>query len=125
VYRVCERGGEPSSARGPGVADAPPPNIFGRRPRLLALGAWAVMSTELDIRDLPPAERHDRIHETFTEIPSGEALTIINDHDPQPLFYEFQAEVEAFDADGYEVERRGVEEFVATLPKLPAEEVEG
>jgi uncharacterized protein (DUF2249 family) len=83
------------------------------------------MSTELDIRDLPPAERHDRIHEAFTEVPPGETLTIINDHDPQPLFYEFQAEVEAFDADGYEVERRGVEEFVATLPKLPAEEVEG
>jgi hypothetical protein len=29
-----------------------------------------------------------------------------------------QAEVESFDADGYEVERRGPTEFVATLPKL-------
>jgi uncharacterized protein (DUF2249 family) len=82
------------------------------------------MSTELDVRDLPPSERHDRIHEAFAELAPGEALTIVNDHDPKPLLYEFQAEVDAFDAESYGMERRGMDEFVATLPKRDAEAVE-
>jgi len=72
---------------------------------------------QLDLRDLPPSQRHATIHEAFDELAAGEELTIINDHDPQPLFYEFRAERDAFDADSYDVERRGPEEFVATLPK--------
>jgi uncharacterized protein (DUF2249 family) len=71
----------------------------------------------LDLRDIPPAERHPKIHDTFAELESGEVLTLINDHEPKPLFYEMQAEVEEFDAERYEVEQRDVNEFVATLPK--------
>lgn len=71
----------------------------------------------LDLRDVPPADRHPMIHDAFADLDSGEALTIVNDHDPKPLFYEFRAEVETFDEDGYSVERRGDAEFVATLPK--------
>jgi uncharacterized protein (DUF2249 family) len=73
--------------------------------------------TELDVRDLPPAERHDRIFEAFEALDSGEALTLVNDHDPKPLYHQFAAEVPAFDADDYEVDRRGPEEFVATFRK--------
>jgi uncharacterized protein (DUF2249 family) len=69
------------------------------------------------VRDVPPAERHPTIYEAFAALDSGEALTIVNDHEPKPLFYEMQAEVEAFDADGYTVDRVGPEEFVATFPK--------
>ncbi|WP_255198743.1 DUF2249 domain-containing protein [Halorarius litoreus] len=72
---------------------------------------------ELDLRDVPPADRHPLIHERFADLDSGEALTLVNDHDPKPLFYEMQAEVEAFDAENYAVEKRGEGEFVATLPK--------
>lgn len=71
----------------------------------------------LDLRDIPAPERHPKIHDTFAELESGEMLTLINDHDPKPLFYEMQAEVETFDAERYEVEERGENEFVATLPK--------
>lgn len=71
----------------------------------------------LDLRDVPPPERHPRIFDAFEALESGESLTLINDHDPRPLYYEMDAEVEAFDADGYSVERRGENEFVATLPK--------
>jgi len=71
----------------------------------------------IDVRDLPPTERHPRIHEAFEAVPAGESLTLVNDHDPKPLFYEFREEVAAFDADGYAVERRGDDEFVAELPK--------
>jgi uncharacterized protein (DUF2249 family) len=73
--------------------------------------------TTLDLRDLPPADRHQKIFEAFDAVESGEALTIINDHDPRPLYYEMAAEVDAFDAEAYEVERQGDEKFVATLPK--------
>lgn len=73
--------------------------------------------TTLDLRDVPPAERHPKIHETFADLEAGEALTLINDHEPKPLFYELQAEVDSFDADGYEVEHAGADKYIATLPK--------
>ncbi|WP_436911607.1 DUF2249 domain-containing protein [Halosimplex marinum] len=74
-------------------------------------------ATTLDIRDVPPPERHPMIHEAFQDLDSGETLRIVNDHEPKPLFYEFQAEVEEFDAENYSVERRDTDEFVADLPK--------
>jgi uncharacterized protein (DUF2249 family) len=83
------------------------------------------MGTELDLRDVPPPERHPRIHDAFADLDPGESLTLVNDHDPRPLFYEMQAEVPAFDADGYCVERRGPTEYVATLPKESAGAGEG
>jgi uncharacterized protein (DUF2249 family) len=72
---------------------------------------------ELDLRDVPPAERHPKIHDAFEDLDPGEALTIVNDHEPTPLYYEFEAEVPAFDAEGYAVEERGPQTYVATLPK--------
>ena len=73
--------------------------------------------TTIDAREIPPVQRHDKIREAFRDLESGETLTIVNDHEPEPLFYEMQAEIESFDADNYEVEKRGPEEFVATFPK--------
>jgi uncharacterized protein (DUF2249 family) len=73
--------------------------------------------TEIDVRDVPPKDRHPMIHEAFEDVDSGESVTVVNDHDPKPLFYEFEAEVESFDADGYEVERVDANEFRATFPK--------
>jgi uncharacterized protein (DUF2249 family) len=72
---------------------------------------------ELDVRDLPPKERHPKIMDAFESLDSGESLTLINDHDPKPLYYEMQAERDAFDADNYEMEKEGPERVVATLPK--------
>lgn len=71
----------------------------------------------LDLRDIPPAERHPKIHDAFDELDGGNVLTLINDHEPKPLFYEMQAEIPEFDAERYEVEQRGTNEFVAKLPK--------
>jgi uncharacterized protein (DUF2249 family) len=72
---------------------------------------------ELDVRSMPPKERHPTIHAAFDALDSGESLTLVNDHDPKPLFYEFQAERENFDADAYTVEQESENRFVATLPK--------
>lgn len=74
-------------------------------------------NTTLDVRDIPPAQRHPKIYDAFAELESGDTLTLINDHEPKPLFYEMQAEVEEFDADGYTVDHRAPEEYVATFPK--------
>ncbi|MFP8954070.1 DUF2249 domain-containing protein [Natrialbaceae archaeon A-arb3/5] len=73
--------------------------------------------TRLDVREIPPVNRHPTIHEQFEKLEPGETLTIVNDHEPKPLYYEFEAEVDSFDADGYEVERVAAEEFVAQFPK--------
>jgi uncharacterized protein (DUF2249 family) len=73
--------------------------------------------TKLDAREIPPVQRHQKIHAAFDELDSGETLTIVNDHEPKPVFYEMRAEVDAFDAERYEVEQRGPEEFVAKFPK--------
>lgn len=76
--------------------------------------------TELDVRSIPPADRHPTIYDAFSDLDPGETLTIINDHEPKPLFYEFQAEVETFDVDGYAVERVEDGMFVAEFPKREA-----
>ncbi|WP_336003377.1 DUF2249 domain-containing protein [Halorientalis halophila] len=73
--------------------------------------------TRLDIREIPPPERHPKIFQAFEDLDSGEALTIVNDHEPTPLYHQMAAEVESFDAENYVVDRVGPEEFVATLPK--------
>ena len=71
----------------------------------------------LDVRDLPPAQRHDRIHDAFEALDAGETLVVVNDHDPSPLYSEFEAEVAAFDGDGYGAEKEADDRFVATFPK--------
>jgi hypothetical protein len=47
---------------------------------------------ELDLRSLPPFERHNKIFELWESLKPGQSLRIINDHDPKPLHYQFQAE---------------------------------
>lgn len=48
--------------------------------------------TTVDVRSIPPRERHPLIFGTFDTLAPGEALLLVNDHDPKPLFYQFQAE---------------------------------
>lgn len=46
----------------------------------------------LDVGEEPPARRHQLIFETYGELPSGSGLVLVNDHDPQPLYYQLAAE---------------------------------
>jgi uncharacterized protein (DUF2249 family)/iron-sulfur cluster repair protein YtfE (RIC family) len=46
----------------------------------------------LDVRDVIPRERHALIFNTFADLRPGDAFILINDHDPRPLYYQFQAE---------------------------------
>lgn len=49
-------------------------------------------SKDLDVRQLVPAQRHILILETCTQLPVGDAIVLVNDHDPKPLYYQFEAE---------------------------------
>ena len=47
----------------------------------------------IDVRTIVPLERHPLIFDTFRELPPGAAFLLVNDHDPKPLYYQFQAEM--------------------------------
>jgi uncharacterized protein (DUF2249 family) len=44
--------------------------------------------TTIDVRSLAPRERHPRIFATFDSMAAGDAILLINDHYPKPLFYQ-------------------------------------
>ncbi|MGH7080692.1 MAG: DUF2249 domain-containing protein [Acetobacteraceae bacterium] len=46
----------------------------------------------LDVRRLVPAQRHHQIFETWGKLAPGARFTLVNDHDPKPLYYQFDAE---------------------------------
>jgi uncharacterized protein (DUF2249 family) len=46
----------------------------------------------LDVRVIPPREKHPTIFQTFTLLAPGEAFVLVNDHDPTPLRYQFEYE---------------------------------
>ncbi|MFB6072152.1 MAG: DUF2249 domain-containing protein [Halobacterium sp.] len=58
-------------------------------------GAELTVTDELDVRDRPPAERHERIYDAYDALEGGEAFVLVNDHDPKPLYHQFEAEAGA------------------------------
>lgn len=46
----------------------------------------------LDVRVIPPPQKHPTIFNTFFALAAGESFTLLNDHDPKPLHYHFKAE---------------------------------
>jgi uncharacterized protein (DUF2249 family)/hemerythrin-like domain-containing protein len=59
-----------------------------------AYQAAPVVKTTIDVRQIPPRERHPLIFQTFEALQAGELFQLVNDHDPKPLFYQFKAERE-------------------------------
>ncbi|HEX5416930.1 MAG TPA: DUF2249 domain-containing protein [Chloroflexota bacterium] len=49
-------------------------------------------TNELDVRTIPPPQRHGLIFQTFTDLGPGESFVLVNDHDPKPLYYAFKAQ---------------------------------
>lgn len=47
----------------------------------------------VDVRTIVPRERHPLIFATFRGLAADEAMELVNDHDPRPLYYQFQAEM--------------------------------
>lgn len=49
-------------------------------------------SEDLDVRQLVPAQRHRAIFQTWHNLDVGSSFVLVNDHDPKPLYYQFEAE---------------------------------
>lgn len=46
----------------------------------------------IDVRPMPPRERHPTIFGRLDALSPGETLRLLNDHDPAPLRYQLEAE---------------------------------
>jgi uncharacterized protein (DUF2249 family) len=66
-----------------------------------------LQTIEIDVRPLPPRDKHPAIFSTFDALASGQSMVLLNDHDPKPLRYQLAAErPESFD---WEYEAQGPE----------------
>ena len=46
----------------------------------------------IDVRDMPPRQRHPTIFSAWGQLEDGEAILLVNDHDPLPLYFQFACE---------------------------------
>ncbi|MBS0303847.1 MAG: DUF2249 domain-containing protein [Proteobacteria bacterium] len=46
----------------------------------------------LDVRQLVPMQRHSTIFGKWHNLAPGQSFVLVNDHDPKPLYYQFDAE---------------------------------
>ncbi len=51
-----------------------------------------IQENTLDVTLLEPRQKHPTIFSRFDELSGGESLTIFNDHDPKPLYYQLLGE---------------------------------
>jgi uncharacterized protein (DUF2249 family) len=49
----------------------------------------------IDVRELPPAQRHQKIFQIVNQLAAGRSFVLVNDHDPKPLRYQLEAEYPA------------------------------
>lgn len=80
------------------------------------------VTDELDVRDLPPARRHELIFEAYADLRTGEAFVLVNDHDPKPLYHQFDAE--AGDEFRWEYRKQDPGEFRVLIGKSDATDTE-
>lgn len=71
---------------------------------------------DLDLRPMPPFERHSKIFETWESLIPGKALRIINDHDPKPLYYQFEAEQKG--KYEWEYEKQGPSDWIVRIKRI-------
>ncbi|TAN59358.1 DUF438 domain-containing protein [bacterium] len=74
---------------------------------------------ELNLKPLGMEERHNKIFAAWKELGEGDVLRIINDHDPKPLRYMFQAEFN--DAFAWEYKQQGPAQWIVEIKKLKRE----
>lgn len=71
---------------------------------------------DLDLRRMPPFERHTKIFEMWNGLEEGETLRIINDHEPKPLYYQFEAEQKGkFE---WEYEQKGPKDWIFRIKRV-------
>lgn len=72
--------------------------------------------TVLDVRELPPWERHPKIFDLFDSLSPGDSIKLVNDHDPRPLQYQFM--MERKDQFEWESHEEAPREWVAHITKV-------
>ena len=50
----------------------------------------SLASPRIDVREITPRDRHALIFNAFEGLKDGEALELVNDHDPVPLRVQFE-----------------------------------
>jgi DUF438 domain-containing protein len=75
----------------------------------------AAPTVELDMRSVPLLQRQARILSVWSELPAGALLRLVNDREPRPLYYLFQATQRGHFEWCYEKE--GPKEWIAVLRK--------
>ncbi|CAD5366803.1 Aminotransferase [Rubrivivax sp. A210] len=48
-----------------------------------------VTPTTIDLRTIAPRDRHAMVFGRFDALPAGQAMQLVNDHDPLPLRFQF------------------------------------
>src|SRR3989338_5821314 len=75
----------------------------------------------LDLRELIPFKRHSKIFKNWNALKEGDVLRIINDHEPKPLYYMFQAEHKGkFE---WEYEKQGLKDWIFTIKRISPTEL--
>jgi uncharacterized protein (DUF2249 family) len=72
----------------------------------------------IDVRPLPPPQRHALIFKTFDEMEPGEMLLVVNDHEPLHLLQFMKHERRDFDASSYSASERSPGEWVGSFKKV-------
>ena len=49
-------------------------------------------TNQIDVRNLVPMQRHQKIFELVDQLAPGGKFILVNDHDPKPLYYQLEAE---------------------------------
>ncbi|MDG7026337.1 MAG: DUF2249 domain-containing protein [Nitrososphaerota archaeon] len=72
---------------------------------------------EIDVRGLPPHERHGKVLELFDALKPGETLSVVNDHEPVHLVAFMKHERRDFDPEAYRAYERRSGEWVGVFTK--------
>jgi uncharacterized protein (DUF2249 family) len=72
----------------------------------------------MDVRPIPCSIKHGLILKNWFNLAVGDHFILLNDHDPVPLRYQFEAEFPG--AFSWEYVARGPEEFRVRITKLAA-----
>ncbi len=51
-----------------------------------------MLEQQIDVRPMPPKQRHPTIFNTWASLDAGGSILLTNDHDPLPLYYQFACE---------------------------------
>ena len=73
-------------------------------------------ASRIDVRAIAPRDRHPLIFQMFRSLGTSGTMEIVNDHDPKPLYYQFQAELPGQVA--WEYLERGPDTWRVRITKL-------